>query len=135
MSSKLSVAPSPNPKKAYGETKPNLALVPSAGELHMAMAFEDGARKYGAYNWRKDPVEAMTYIAAAKRHLLNYLDGEQRTSDSNVHNLGAVMACCAILLDAESLGNLVDNRPPPGKSSSLQEQLKAEKVARAKAAK
>jgi len=27
-------------------------------------------------------------------------------------NLGAIMACCAILLDAEAAGKLTDDRPP-----------------------
>lgn len=126
-------APNPNPKKAFGETKPNLALIPPVALLHMAMALEDGDRKYGAFNWRKDPVEAMTYIAAAMRHLQNWLDGEETTADSVVHNLGCVMAGCGIVLDSQALGILIDNRPPPGKSSEVQEQLKAQKIAQAAA--
>jgi hypothetical protein len=119
----------PNPKKAFGATKPDLALIPPVGQLHMASALEVGDAKYGAYNWRKDPVEAMTYLAAAQRHLANYLDGERISSDG-VHNLGQVMACCAIVLDSEALGILIDNRPPPGKSSQVQDELQAQKKAK-----
>lgn len=120
-----------NPKKAFGATKPDLALIPPVALLHMAMAYEDGARKYGAYNWRQDPVEAMTYISAAMRHLQNWLDGEEVTVDSLVHNLGCVMAGCGIVLDSQEQGILIDNRPPAGKSSEVQERLKAQKVAQA----
>lgn len=126
----MSVNP-PNPKQRFGAQKPDLSLVPPVGELHMAMALENGAGKYGAFNWRDTGVEARTYIAAAKRHLQNYLDGEDIAPDSGVHNLGHVMACCGILLDAASLGKLIDNRPAPGKSSEVQESLKAQKVQRA----
>jgi hypothetical protein len=125
-------AQNPNPKKAFGATKPDLALVPPVGTLHQAMAHELGAKKYGAFNWRQDPVENMTYIAAAMRHLQAYLDGEDYTSDSEglVHNLGAVMAGCAIVLDSLELGILIDNRPLPGKASAVQERIQGLKRAR-----
>lgn len=116
----------PNPKKAFGAQKPDLSLIPPVAQLHMAMALEEGAKRYNSYNWRKSPVEAMTYIAAMQRHIGNYLDGENYTSDSCglTHNLGAVMASCAILLDALEIGNLIDNRPTPGASSRVQERLR-----------
>lgn len=128
----LGVPANPNPKKAFGETKPDLSLVPAVGTLHQAMAHEDGGKKYGPYNWRKDPVEVMTYIAAARRHLDLFLDGQDYTSDTNVHNLGAVMACCAIVLDSQELGILIDNRPLPGPSDAVQNRLRAQKIAAAK---
>jgi hypothetical protein len=121
----------PNPKQAYGAQKPDMSLVPQVGLLHCAYAMEDGAKKYGPYNWRDDPVEARTYVAAAMRHLACWLDGEERTADTNVSNLGAVMACCAILLDAQSLGVLIDNRPKAGAASKVADEIKAEKVAKA----
>lgn len=124
-----------NPKAAYGATKPDLALIPPVAELHEAMAFEDGARKYGAYNWRTNPVEAMTYVAAMKRHLGLWLDGQEYTSDTNVHNLGAIRACCGILLDCIEAGTLIDNRPPKAPSDAVQLRLKAQKVAEAAARK
>jgi Domain of unknown function (DUF5664) len=119
----------PNPKKLYGAQKPDLSLIPPVAQLHQAMAFENGAAKYGAYNWRDLPVEAMTYIAAAKRHLDLFLDGQDYSSDAKVHNLGHVMACCAILLDSQELGCLLDNRPKPGASEAVQNRLKAQKAA------
>lgn len=122
----------PNPKKRFGAQKPDLALVPPASTLHEAMALEAGAKKYGGYNWRKDPVESMTYVAAAMRHIQNWLDGEEYCADDDtVHNLGAAKAGLGILLDAMELGNLIDNRPPAGASSQVQERMKAAKVARA----
>jgi hypothetical protein len=83
------------------------------------MAFGDGAGKYGPYNWRGNKVKASVYIAAAKRHLAAWLDGERLAPDSGVHHLGHARACLAILLDAEATGNLVDDRPPSGTASEL----------------
>ena len=122
----------PNPKQVYGAQKPNLALIPVSGLHHTALAFENGASKYGAYNWRDRGVEAMTYIAAAQRHIADFLDGTERASDSDIHNLGHAVACLLIIMDAQEVGNLIDNRPIPGKSAEVLERLKAWKAARPK---
>jgi hypothetical protein len=52
------------------------------------------------------------YIAAIKRHTDAYNSGERLDPVDGSHHLGNVMACCAILLEAEAAGNLVDDRPP-----------------------
>jgi dATP/dGTP diphosphohydrolase len=126
-------APPVNPKAAFGATKPSVGLVPPIALLHAAMAFEDGARKYGAFNWRDNPVEAMTYINALYRHLGLFLDGDDYTSDTKVHNLGAIIACAGILLDSQEAGTLIDNRPKPAPSDAVQNRLKAQKVEEQKA--
>jgi hypothetical protein len=110
-----------NPKDLIGSTKVDLALVPPAGIIACALAMTDGALKYDPYNWRESgkPVQARTYVSAAKRHLDSWLDGEEVSDDAGVHHLGHAMACCAILLDAQSCGQLVDNRPPKGETSRL----------------
>lgn len=122
-----------NPKAKFGATKPSVGLIPPVALLHEAMAFEDGARKYGPYNWRTNPVEAMTYVNAMYRHLGLWLDGDELTSDTKVHNLGAIRACAAILLDCLEAGTLIDNRPPKAPSDAVQNRLKNQKVEDAKA--
>lgn len=99
----------PNPKKLMGDKKPPLHLLPLAGKIHQSLAHMDGDLKYGFENWNETPVEKLTYIGAIERHTGLYKYGENYARDTNVHNLGAVMACCAILLDAELNGNLIDN--------------------------
>lgn len=104
--------PDGNPKTLMGAKKPDLSVVPPSSLLHLATAMMNGAEKYGAYNWRDAPVSSRTYVAAAMRHLLAYLDGEEVSADTGtVHHLAHVMACCAIVLDAKGLGTLLDNRP------------------------
>ena len=100
----------PNPKQAFGNKKPRLSLTPLSAQIAQSEAQMDGALKYGELNWRTDPIEAMTYVDAALRHLRLYENGENLARDTKVRNLGAVMACCAILIDAEVHGTLIDNR-------------------------
>lgn len=84
---------------------------------------QTGWDKYGPMNWRETEVVASTYKEAISRHMDTWWDGEDLTRDTNVKNLAAVMASCAILLDAELQGTLVDDRPPPGKLGDLIEAL------------
>jgi hypothetical protein len=117
----------PNPKKRYGDLKPNLALIPGSASVHMALGLEDGADKYGPFNWRDDPVEAMVYIAACKRHIDEWMDGEDCARDSGAHHLGHAIASLAILIDAMECGTLIDNRPTPGAVSDLIEEVAAQR--------
>lgn len=99
-----------NPKQIHGDRKTPLDLLPQLAMVHWAEAQREGAVKYGPFKWRENPVEARTYIAAARRHLMRFAAGSKTASDSRVHELGHVMACCAILIDAEANGCLTDNR-------------------------
>lgn len=116
--------PSTNPKTLIGIKKVSLSTVPPAGLIHVARAMSNGVEKYGLMNYRESPVEARIYIDAAYRHLMAWADGEEVAEDSGVHHLGHVMACMAIILDAESTGMLVDDRPKKGKASELLEKFR-----------
>lgn len=109
-----------NPKDLIGSTKVDLDLIPGPAEVACALAMTDGGLKYGPYNWREQgkPVQARTYTSAARRHLKKWFDGEEIDADSGVHHLGHAMACCAILIDAQSCGQLADNRPTKGSTSA-----------------
>lgn len=99
-----------NPKQAFGDKKPDLRLLPLSAKIAQWEAHKDGANKYGEFNWRVSKVEANTYINAAMRHLELFAAGENHARDTGVKNLGAVMACCAILIDAQLHGTMIDNR-------------------------
>ena len=102
---------STDPKKAMGEQKPQLQLIPPALNRETAKALSLGAKKYGPWNWRENRVEIMTYLGAIKRHIDCILSGEDIDPESGAHHLGHVAAGCAIVLDAAEHGMLVDNRP------------------------
>lgn len=105
-----------NPKDLIGNTKLGLRHVPLGALYEMAVAMDDGARKYGPFNWRAHPVRADVYVDAAKRHMEAWVHGEERAGDSGGHHLAHAMACMAILLDAQHHGTLKDNRDPNAKN-------------------
>jgi hypothetical protein len=108
-----------NPKDLLGVKKVSLHLVPAASKIYQALAMEDGARKYGPYNWRDNKVIATIYVSAAMRHLEQWLDGEECSDDAGVPHLGHAIASIGIIIDALETGNLIDNRPTPGAASAL----------------
>lgn len=124
-----------NPKDILGATKPMLGLNPRVALLWMAKAFEFGAhgrdangvqvrpKGYGEYNWRDRHVSEMVYVHAMERHIADYLDGQDLAADSKVKHLGHIMACAAILLDAEECGAIKRDRPKPGKAADLIERM------------
>jgi hypothetical protein len=77
---------------------------------------------------REKTISSTVYYGAAMRHLQAWFDGEDLAPDSGVHHLAHVMACCAMVLDGQSLAKLNDNRPPPGALPAFLEQFGKEKV-------
>jgi hypothetical protein len=116
-----------NPKDLLGIKKVQLNLVPPSSIIYQALAMEDGARKYGPYNWRQNKVITSIYVAAAMRHLQSYWDGEENASDSGKPHLAHALACLGIIVDAKETGNLVDDRPLPGAASRLISELEQKK--------
>jgi hypothetical protein len=107
-----------NPKDKIGASKVDFTIIPHSAKVQWALAQMDGVTKYGAYNWRVEPVQVMTYLSAAERHLDAFREGEEVADDSLVHHLGHVMACCAIIIDAMAVGKAIDNRPVLGQGST-----------------
>lgn len=105
--------PDGNPKDAIGSKKPPLmSVVPNTALLHLGQAMQNGAKKYGAFNYREAGVRASIYVDAATRHLGAWFDSRQELAeDSGVHHLGHAMACMAILLDCIESGMVIDDRP------------------------
>ncbi len=110
-----------NPKQAFGDKKLATGTVPPALLLGAAKAFGEGAKKYGAFNWRVSKVEAMTYAAALLRHVCAYIDGEDVDPESSTGklHLEGIAACAGILLDCTYGNFLIDNRPPKGPAPEM----------------
>ncbi|MFV0443258.1 MAG: dATP/dGTP diphosphohydrolase domain-containing protein [Planctomycetaceae bacterium] len=111
--------PAENPKDRVGAGKPPLHLIPPAAEILEAVVMGLGARKYGEFNWRTSKVRATVYIAAAKRHLAQWLDGQDDDPESGVSHLAHARACLGVLLDAIATGNVIDDRPNAGPAAEL----------------
>lgn len=101
-----------NPKDAFGSAKVPLGLVPDTITAHVALAFLEGALKYGRYNWRIAGVRASIYNDAMERHRKKWWNGENCDKKTRVKHLASIIACAGILLDAELCGKLNDDRPP-----------------------
>lgn len=108
-----------NPKDRYGLAKVPLSLIPSSAKVFMAMGLGEGARKYGPFNWRVEPVQSRIYLEAAMRHLELLLDGEDFDRDTGLHHGCFVLSSMAIYLDAMVYGSLIDNRALPGRTGDL----------------
>lgn len=112
-----------NPKEAIGSTKLDFSVVPSSAPAYLATAFTEGALKYGSYNWRVAGVRASTYKAACDRHVAKWWNGEDTDPVTKVKHLANAMACLAIILDAELVKLLNDDRPPKADMAGLIEDL------------
>ena len=100
-----------NPKIVQGLAKVPLDLLSPIAKVWWALAQFSGNLTYGKWNYRGSEVPASIYIGAAMRHLDAFQSGEEFDPDG-LHNLGAVMACCSIIIDAKENGTLIDDRPP-----------------------
>jgi hypothetical protein len=113
-----------NPKTLMGASKvPSLSVIPFTAIAHEARAMEygayhsprkDGGKGYGPFNWRDQPVEYMTYIEAAIRHLAAAADREDidpETGDFKILHLALARATIGILIDALEHKSVIDNRP------------------------
>ena len=110
-----------NPKDALAVSKLPLHLVPSTLNIFAALAFAEGAAKYGAYNWRAAGVRASVYVSALERHLARWKNGEDVDPKTKVPHLSSALACIGIILDAGLCGKLTDDRPTaaPGTSDLI----------------
>lgn len=113
-----------NPKQAHGDKKVPLHLVPPSASAYIAQGLKEGARKYGAFNWRETNVESMTYVGAALRHIAAYVDGETVDPESGNPHLAHAMASLAILVDAIEADKIIDNRPVSGPAAKTLEAFK-----------
>lgn len=115
----------PNPKKQYGVQSMPISMWSPLATAYGALGLYNGSLKYGRGNYKAVPVEASIYIDAALRHLLAWAEGEEYDKADGVPNLGGVLANIAILIDARSIGNLIDDRHISGGYLKERETLKA----------
>lgn len=108
-----------NPKDLVGSKKAPLRYVPPALAIAASGPMEDGAIKYGPFNWRTQPVEVLTYIEAVFRHLYAYLDGQDDAEDSGHSHIDHAIAGLGIIADARANGSLIDNRYAAGPAADM----------------
>lgn len=104
-----------NPKDLVAQSKLDLSVVPETAIIAEALAFFEGALKYGRFNWRIKPVKMSVYFSALMRHLLKMHAGDNIDTKTLISHLGYIRCCAGIMIDAAHYGTLVDDRPPRGR--------------------
>lgn len=104
-----------NPKDAVGIKKTPFWLVPATVVAEIALALLEGARKYGAYNWRVAGVRASVYISATEGHMKDWWEGEDTDPESQLSHITKALASLTCLRDAMIQGMVEDDRPPKSK--------------------
>ncbi len=75
-----------------------------------AFVHKYGADKYGIRNWLIDKILASTYEGAMLRHFKAWAEGEDIDPESGRPHLTHLRACCAVVMDAQKHGTLIDDR-------------------------
>lgn len=108
-----------NPKDRIATARLDLTLFPDTAIAYGALAMTEGHLKYGGYNYRPAGVQSSVYVAACKRHLAKWYNGEECDPVTNVPHLANAIACLAVLIDSQESRNLNDDRPPKVDVASL----------------
>jgi len=102
-----------DPKQSQATKKMQFDAVPVSLLLHAQPGNQNGADKYGVYNWLTLGDGAMsmsTYLNALQRHLLLFRAGQDVTSDTGIHNLDSMISGLAVLRDAMLFNKVNDDR-------------------------
>ena len=109
----------PNPKDVIGSGKLPLHLWPETATVYGCLGLLDGALKYGRSNFRAVGVRASIYVDALRRHTDLWFEGEDIDPDSGLPHLSHALACLAILVEAQTVGNMTDDRAYPTRFREL----------------
>ena len=102
-----------DPKQSQAIKKMQFDAVPISLLLHAQPGNQNGADKYGIYNWLKLEDGSMsmnTYLNALQRHLILFRAGQDLTSDTGIHNLDSMISGLAVLRDAMLFNKVADDR-------------------------
>lgn len=115
-----------NPKDIIGSRKLLFSVLPWRVLIGVAVAFLEGALKYGRHNYRAAGVRHSVYFDALQRHILSWWEGEDIDPDSGLHHVDKAIACLFVLRDSMLHGNDTDDRPLNGvKLPDVQAQIDA----------
>lgn len=102
-----------DPKQAQAVKKMCFEAVPISLLVRAQPGNQNGADKYGIWNWLKLPDGSMsmnTYLNALQRHLLLFRAGQDYTSDTDIHNLDSMISGLGVLRDAMMFNKVNDDR-------------------------
>lgn len=94
--------------KKNDEGKPDFTLIPQAALLEVAHVFTKGADKYGVFNYSQG-TKYRRYIAAAHRHINQWLRGED-IDEIGTNHLSNAIASLMMVLDNQLTNMGEDDR-------------------------
>lgn len=97
--------------------KPDLTLIRYEAIEQVARVFEFGARKYGRDNFMGG-MNWLRLSAAALRHIMQWVSGESKDSESGESHLAHACCCMLMLLTYEAKGLGTDDRYKEPKNES-----------------
>jgi hypothetical protein len=98
--------------KKYDDGKPDMSLLSPIAITKIAEVMSFGRKKYAAHNWRAG-FNWSRLIAAALRHILSYLGGEDKDPESGLSHLAHASCCLMFLLEFEVTHKDKDDRYKP----------------------
>lgn len=93
----------------HDDGKPRFDLIPPEAELEVAKVFTYGAKKYSDNNYRIG-TQWTRYVAAARRHINAWQDGESLDPETGLNHLSHAIASLMMLLVLQLTGKGEDNR-------------------------
>lgn len=98
-----------NKGKKFDGDKPRTDLLSPTALLEIAKVMGHGAKKYDAHNWRKG-IEWSRLLGAAMRHLLAFMDGQDKDPETGFSHLAHLGCCVMFLLEYEKSHKELDDR-------------------------
>lgn len=93
----------------FDTDKPKVELLSSIALIEISKVLTFGAKKYDDHNWRKG-MHWSRLLGAATRHILAYLGGEDKDSESGLSHLAHAGCCIMFLLEYEQTHKNLDDR-------------------------
>ena len=98
-----------NPKDSAAAEKPRLDAMPTELLFEIGAALQEGADKYGRFNWREAGITSSVYFNATLRHLLSWWQGVDIDPDSGLPHITKAIASLMVLRDAQRCGMVVND--------------------------
>lgn len=98
--------------KKFDENKPRTDLLSREALIKIAEVMGRGANKYGAHNW-KAGIAWSRVLAALLRHVLAFLDGEDKDPETGLSHMAHAGCCVMFLLEYEKTHTEFDDRYKP----------------------
>lgn len=93
----------------HDQDKPDMSLLSSVALTEIANVMTFGKKKYAAHNWRGGFVWSRP-LAAAMRHLVSFIGGEDKDPETGFSHLAHCACCIMFLLEFEKTKPELDDR-------------------------